>query len=85
MMTKKCSKCNIIIDIKEFSLDKYCCKKCRNKTARIRQKYERSILNNSYIKKLIVAESSLGLRDIPDEMVEAKKELIKIQRFLRNV
>ena len=40
-------------------------------------------LSDSYVKNLLTADSSLGYGDIPQGLIEAKRELMKIKRFIK--
>lgn len=47
--------------------------------------YERVVnLTDGYIKKILVKRTTLSCRDIPQEMIKAKRNLLQIKRIARN-
>ena len=79
------------IDWKKNNLDKYNKYNCsypRNKVmkykSRMRSKQYRSNMGYNYICDLIRKDTNLKLEDIPNELVEIKREQLKILRFFRD-
>ena len=51
---------------------------CRENMARQRAK-----LNDSYVRRMLAQEMGLRSKDIPQPLVEAQRELLKIKRYIR--
>jgi hypothetical protein len=54
-----------------------------NQYERVRHKKLRGELNTTYVKRMICQRTSLKLADIPDSMVEAYRETVKIKRLIK--
>lgn len=51
---------------------------CRKNTARQRAK-----LSDAYVRRMLAQEMGLRCKDIPQPLVEAQRELLKIKRYIR--
>ena len=51
---------------------------CRENTARQRAK-----LSDAYVRRMLAQEMRLRCKDIPQSLVEAQRELLKIKRYIR--
>ena len=59
------------------------CKSCRNIWTK--QRYTRSSdgLEDKYIRKLLSTRSKLKMSEFPQEIVDVQREVIRIQRFIK--
>ena len=69
---------------KEENKDKI--KERRRKYYEKNKKYQekrRKDLSDTYIKTLLIQKANLTFKDIPQGLIEAQRELIKIKRFIK--
>lgn len=91
----KCSRCSLVKPLDMFYKDssKKCgfnraCKKCVSVSKpykKASKKYNKRIrenLEDIYIKRILCRRSFLKSKDIPKELIEAKREQLKLKRFL---
>ena len=91
----KCSRCFLVKPLDMFYKDssKKCgfnraCKKCVSVSKpykKASKKYNKRIrenLEDIYIKRILCRRSFLKSKDIPKELIEAKREQLKLKRFL---
>lgn len=55
-----------------------------NKKNKIRQKEYSKIIHSSYIRKIICSNSTLKANDIPDNVIDTYRELLKLKREIKN-
>ena len=62
------------------------CKKYREENrVKLREKFKkcRKELSDSYIKTLLIQNTNLTFKDIPQGLIEAERELLKIRRLIK--
>lgn len=94
-VTVECNQCGKKFKDVECKNRKYCSSKCYQKSKKlypntlemrilIKQRNKTESMHDTYIKRLLTWNNCLKPNDIPQSIVEAKRQNLKIKRLIRN-